>query len=193
VQLVFRPFDPIRWSLWAGLCVAALGCGRSNVDRLPVFGLVVGPGSEKLTGSISFIPDKNWSSSGSVASLINGQYRFDRTNGPRARTPPSSHPAHRDEDSGKPNFEARTCLDESGHRRPRRDRGMELHTRYRGQGTLRAGLRAELSFRPWLAECSVPYPGTIARHSWCRNGYQAARTARHPARPVVRRLNARPS
>jgi hypothetical protein len=84
LQLAFRPSDPIHWALCAGLCIVAIGCGRSNVDRLPVFGSIIGPGTEKLTGSVSFIPEGNRSSPGCVASLVNGQYRFDRTNGPGA-------------------------------------------------------------------------------------------------------------
>ena len=82
VKPPFEVLDLIPWSFCVGLCLAAMGCGRSNGGRLPVTGSVIGPGAEKLTGSISFIPDVDRSSPGAVASLVNGHYCFDGTNGP---------------------------------------------------------------------------------------------------------------
>ena len=64
-----------------GVCLGLFGCGGSGSGRLPVFGTVRGPGDEKLDGSISFIPAAGQVPA-SIASLVNGEYRLNSTNGP---------------------------------------------------------------------------------------------------------------
>jgi hypothetical protein len=82
---------PVRRSAvttpWLALVLAAalIGCSRpSGVERLPVYGSVSEPSGEKISGSISFVPDRGKPGPGAVASLIQGEYRFDKTNGPTA-------------------------------------------------------------------------------------------------------------
>ena len=66
--------------LWVLL---AAGCQRSGIDRLPIHGTVQTVAGEKFDASISFQPVggkrpvANWT-------VKNGEYRFDRTNGPTA-------------------------------------------------------------------------------------------------------------
>jgi hypothetical protein len=72
---------------WLTLVLAAalIGCSRSSgVERLPVYGTVSDPSGEKISGSISFVPDQGRPGPGASASLIQGEYRFDTTNGPTA-------------------------------------------------------------------------------------------------------------
>jgi hypothetical protein len=67
------------------LAAALIGCSRpSGVERLPVYGTVSDPSGEKIGGSISFVPDQGRPGPGATASLIQGEYRFDKTNGPTA-------------------------------------------------------------------------------------------------------------
>ncbi len=66
---------------WALLLALLVGCGASS-SRLPVNGSVMGPNGEAITGSISFTPTKDNSGAGATASLVEGKYRFDRSNGP---------------------------------------------------------------------------------------------------------------
>ena len=61
-----------------------LGCGRSGaLERLPVGGTVSLAGGEKINGLITFLPTDGQRPAASV-SLLNGQYQFDRQNGPAA-------------------------------------------------------------------------------------------------------------
>jgi hypothetical protein len=65
------------------LAALAVGCSRpGGVDRLPVYGTVAHPSGEKINGSISFVPDRGRTGPSAVTSLVNGEYRFDQTNGP---------------------------------------------------------------------------------------------------------------
>ena len=66
--------------LWVLL---AAGCQRSGIERLPIHGTVKTATGEKIDASISFqrIGEKRPVANGSVK---NGEYRFDRTNGPTA-------------------------------------------------------------------------------------------------------------
>jgi hypothetical protein len=67
------------------LAAALIGCSRpSGVERLPVYGTVSEARGEKVSGSISFVPDQGRPGPGAIASLIQGEYRFDKTNGPTA-------------------------------------------------------------------------------------------------------------
>ena len=47
-----------------------------------MYGTVTDPGGEKISGSISFVPHQGRPGPGAIASLIEGEYRFDKTNGP---------------------------------------------------------------------------------------------------------------
>jgi hypothetical protein len=72
------------YCLVASLLVALAGCGEGGSQRLPVTGHITGKDAETLDGSISFIPAKGNEGLGATASLKNGEYRFDRSNGPSA-------------------------------------------------------------------------------------------------------------
>jgi hypothetical protein len=75
----------IALCLALGLGVLPLGCGKSSgVVRLPVRGVVVGPGAEKLTGSITFVPAEGRPGPAATTTLVDGQYQFDLENGPTA-------------------------------------------------------------------------------------------------------------
>jgi hypothetical protein len=62
----------------------AAGCRRSALDRLPVHGTVTLPSGEKLNGSITFAPIKGQSGPSATGKVIEGAYKFDRTDGPTA-------------------------------------------------------------------------------------------------------------
>lgn len=65
--------------------VVLVGCSRSGgVPRLPVYGTVTHADGEKIDGSISFLPDQGRPGPGAVTSIVKGEYRFDKTNGPIA-------------------------------------------------------------------------------------------------------------
>lgn len=49
---------------------------------MPLAGTVVGPGGEKFSGSVSFLPPAGASGPAATASLVDGQYRFDASDGP---------------------------------------------------------------------------------------------------------------
>ena len=70
-----------RYGWLLALLVLQGGCGNpAELNRLPVFGTITGfPGT---TGSISFIPAPGNKGPGAVASIQNGKYQFDATNGP---------------------------------------------------------------------------------------------------------------
>ncbi len=73
------------WGLALLLAAATMGCGRpSGAGRLPVFGTVTAPDGEKISGLISFVPDQGRPGPSAIASLKDGEYRFDKTNGPTA-------------------------------------------------------------------------------------------------------------
>lgn len=77
-----------RWAVSCCLLVllaAAAGCGRQNAAaRLPVFGRASGPGGEKFNGSITFLPAPGREAPAAIGSIVQGEYRFDATNGPTA-------------------------------------------------------------------------------------------------------------
>ena len=71
------------WYVFVGLCGSLVGCGKQNaLVRLPVFGTVVRSNGEKLSGSIMFVPAEGHSGPAAVASIVDGKYQFDSTNGP---------------------------------------------------------------------------------------------------------------
>jgi hypothetical protein len=74
-------FRPI-YALVLGVLLC-IGCeGQSN--RLPLGGTVTDRDGEPLEGSISFLPDAGTEGPAANASVLNGEYRFDRANGPVA-------------------------------------------------------------------------------------------------------------
>jgi hypothetical protein len=68
------------------LALLPAGCGKAELGRLPVYGSVSCSSGEKLSGSISFLPDKGNSGPAATTGLVNGEYHFDRNNGPTAGT-----------------------------------------------------------------------------------------------------------
>ena len=70
--------------LVAALGVLPLGCGRSGLERLPVGGTVSRAGGEKFSGTVIFLPTDGKPGPAAIASLLNGEYQFDRHNGPTA-------------------------------------------------------------------------------------------------------------
>ena len=67
------------------LAVTLVGCSRSGGEgRLPVYGTVTDADGEKINGSISFVPDQGRPGPSAIASVKDGEYRFDGTNGPMA-------------------------------------------------------------------------------------------------------------
>jgi hypothetical protein len=82
-----EPLTNVVAASFLSLLLALLigGCsGSSGEGRLPVYGTVSDSSGEKISGSISFVPDQGTPGSGATASLIQGEYRFDKTNGPTA-------------------------------------------------------------------------------------------------------------
>ncbi len=64
--------------------VLPLGCGRSGgFERLPVGGTVTQGGGERFNGTITFLP-ADGKSPAAILSLTNGEYQFNRHNGPSA-------------------------------------------------------------------------------------------------------------
>jgi hypothetical protein len=73
--------------LWILLGIGAtlVGCGKGDgATRLPVFGAVSLPSGEKLCGSITFVPAEGHRGPAATTMLLDGNYRFDRSNGPTA-------------------------------------------------------------------------------------------------------------
>ncbi len=70
----------------AFLALGALtvGCGKGGPTRLPVWGSVSRPDGDKVNGSITFLPSEGRAGPAATTSLIEGQYGFDRENGPTA-------------------------------------------------------------------------------------------------------------
>jgi hypothetical protein len=66
------------------LIVLAPGCNRAAHQRLPVRGSVARADREKFSGSITFLPAKGTLGPAATTSLVDGEYRFDRHNGPVA-------------------------------------------------------------------------------------------------------------
>jgi len=56
------------------------GCGDSSNPRLAVYGRVTG--AEGRSGLVSFVPQESTDGPAARASLINGEYQFDRNDGP---------------------------------------------------------------------------------------------------------------
>jgi hypothetical protein len=77
---------PSAWWLVVAFTAGAAGCGRPDggVERLPVYGTVTRGSGEEISGSISFLPPKGQPAPAAVTSLVDGQYRFDRSDGPTA-------------------------------------------------------------------------------------------------------------
>jgi hypothetical protein len=68
-----------------GILSLLCGCdSETHVKRFPVHGTVTMASGEKLNGSITFLPAAGHSGPSATASLVEGQYTFDRTNGPAA-------------------------------------------------------------------------------------------------------------
>jgi hypothetical protein len=67
------------------LLILPPGCGRGSAfERLPVGGTVSLAGGEKLNGTITFLPVDGTQGPAAIASLVNGEYQFNRHNGPAA-------------------------------------------------------------------------------------------------------------
>jgi hypothetical protein len=67
------------------IVVVPLGCGRSGgLERLPVGGTVTRAGGERFNGTITFLPADGMPGPAASLSLLNGEYQFDRHNGPAA-------------------------------------------------------------------------------------------------------------
>src|SRR5882757_4136644 len=70
---------------WAGLLFANAGCQRAgDTERIAVFGTVMSESGDPINGMISFLPDAGTSGPAATASLIDGAFAFDTTNGPVA-------------------------------------------------------------------------------------------------------------
>ncbi len=54
------------------------------LERLPVSGSVSVPGGAVLSGSITFLPVEGQPGPAATTGLVQGRYRFDRSNGPTA-------------------------------------------------------------------------------------------------------------
>lgn len=67
-----------------GLATLLDGRGRKGLDRLPVHGTVTFANGEKPDCSITFVPDKGHHGPSATARLVEGSYKFDRSNGPTA-------------------------------------------------------------------------------------------------------------
>jgi hypothetical protein len=68
-----------------GVAATLVGCGKGDrATRLPVFGAVSLESGEKLSGSISFVPTEGHRGPAATTTLVDGNYRFDRDNGPTA-------------------------------------------------------------------------------------------------------------
>ena len=67
-----------------GLATLLFGCGRKGLDRLPVHGTVTFANGEKPDCSIMFKPAKGQPGPSATTKVVNGNYQFDRSNGPTA-------------------------------------------------------------------------------------------------------------
>jgi hypothetical protein len=66
------------------LVLLPAGCRRGSTDRLPVHGTVKTAAGEQLNASITFLPSDGQKRPAATASVKDGVYHFDRTNGPTA-------------------------------------------------------------------------------------------------------------
>jgi hypothetical protein len=66
------------------VALSLCGCGRTETGpaRIAVYGKVAGPGT--VNGTISFLPAGETKGPSATASIANGSYRFDTTDGPVA-------------------------------------------------------------------------------------------------------------
>ena len=73
-------------AVWALVALGTLvvGCGEDHSARLPIWGTVSCATREKLNGSITFLPAKGKPGPAATTSLVDGEYHFDRNNGPTA-------------------------------------------------------------------------------------------------------------
>lgn len=72
-------------SILLGLALLVVGCGKgTSVKRFPVYGAVTLVSGEKLNGSITFLPASGRKGPAATTALVDGNYRFDRNNGPAA-------------------------------------------------------------------------------------------------------------
>jgi hypothetical protein len=68
-----------------GLIGTLGGCGQHDrSNRMAIFGAVVLATGEKLSGSITLMPAKGYTGPAATTAIVDGQYRFDTTNGPTA-------------------------------------------------------------------------------------------------------------
>lgn len=61
-----------------------VGCSKWGPVRLPIRGTVSAANGKRFSGSISFVPTEGTSGPAATATLVDGEYRFDRQNGPTA-------------------------------------------------------------------------------------------------------------
>ncbi|MGD0899208.1 MAG: hypothetical protein ABR915_15330 [Thermoguttaceae bacterium] len=72
-------------SILLGSALLLGGCGKGNrIERLPVSGSVSAPDGDLVSGSITFLPAEGRPGPAATANLVDGRYRFDRSNGPTA-------------------------------------------------------------------------------------------------------------
>lgn len=76
---------PLQSLALSTLAVLLVGCGKSNgIERLPIRGTITRLNGEKINGTITFIPAEGRKGPAATATLKNGNYAFDSTNGPTA-------------------------------------------------------------------------------------------------------------
>ncbi|MGO9110998.1 MAG: hypothetical protein ACLP9L_17385 [Thermoguttaceae bacterium] len=83
--IVVKSQRTIVSSILLGLTPLLFGCGRGKgVDRFPVHGTVTRADGEKVSGScsITFLPAKGWTGPAANTALVEGSYKFDRSDGP---------------------------------------------------------------------------------------------------------------
>jgi hypothetical protein len=69
----------------AGLLLLHCGCSKeTRLQRVPMHGAVTMKSGELLNGSITYIPAEGQKGPSATATLKEGKYEFDRTNGPAA-------------------------------------------------------------------------------------------------------------
>jgi hypothetical protein len=67
------------------LAVLSNGCGKGGgIERLPIRGTIARLNGEKVSGTITFIPAEGRKGPAATATVKNGNYAFDSTNGPTA-------------------------------------------------------------------------------------------------------------
>lgn len=67
-----------------GLTILTAGCGKSNPNRLAIFGKVTAANEGPISGSITFIPKEGSHGPAAMTALDHGEYRFNDRNGPIA-------------------------------------------------------------------------------------------------------------